>query len=250
MRTLGRTLAVTGAVLVASTGLSACGKEGPTSLNIAAIDVQPDDVVKAVFTGGKKTAEIEQLQGIWVAQKGATAEGAVLLEGGEDRVFPVNAYRIIEGYDQNNPLYGLTKGSGRSMEITDSSGKVWRLTVGNQTFNLAGFYAKVDGDPKIYLITALQVADIISFATGSQFAFPLTAKYREVDRRLEGAAGEGLKDDTPDYHPWLKQVMARNDKELEKVASEIVAAPGSGGNKEGPATRVGPSASLGGGLSE
>jgi hypothetical protein len=171
-----------------------------------------------------------------VPRQGATAQGAVLLEGVEERVFPVNAYRIIEpvnGIDPNNPFYGLAEGSGRAMEVTDSKGKTWKLTVGKPTFNLAGFYAKVEGDPRIFLITSQQVSDIISFATGKQFTFPLTYKYRQVDEKLNEAATEG-KDDTPDYHPWLKQALARDAADLDRISADIQSPVGSG---SGPADK-------------
>lgn len=232
-----RALVVGVAALAASGVLSACGSgDNAIGLDIAAVKVTPGSVMNAKFTAAGQTAEIRKIDDIWVPGKGATAQGAVLLEGVEDRVFPVNAYRIIQprpGVDHNNPIYGLTEGSGRSMEITDSDGKTWRLTVGKPTFNLAGFYAKVDGDPRIFLITSQQVGDIISFATGKQFSFPPTRKFQQVDQKLEAAATEG-KDDTPDYHPWLKQALARDADELDRVSAQVQAAVGSG---SGPADK-------------
>jgi hypothetical protein len=231
-----RALAVGVAVLAASCGLSACGSDKATGLDIAAVKVAPTGVVNVKFTAAGQTAEIRKIDGIWVPGQGATAQGAVLLEGVEDRVFPVNAYRIIEpgpGVDQTNAVYGLTEGSGRSMEVVDSGGRTWKLTIGRPTFNLAGFYAKVDGDPRIFLITSQQVGDIISFATGRQFSFPLTSKYRQVDQKLNEAATEG-QNDTPDYHPWLKQALAKDAADLDRVSASIISPIGSG---SGPADK-------------
>lgn len=253
MHSTVRALAVGAAVLAASCGLSACGSSKATGLDIAAVKVTPSGVVNAKFTAAGQTAEIRKIDDIWVPGQGATAQGAVLLEGVEERVFPVNAYRIIEpgpGIDQNNAIYGLTEGSGRSMQVTDSAGKTWKLTVGKPTFNLAGFYAKVDGDPRIFLITSQQVSDIISFATGRQFSFPLTYKYRQVDEKLNEAATEG-QDDTPDYAPWLKQALARTPEDLDRVSAEIISPIGSGSgpaDKGAPKGNYGPSQPQGGGL--
>lgn len=232
-----RALVVGVAALAASGVLSACGTDdNARTVDIAAVKVTPGSVVNAKFTAAGQTAEIRKIDDIWVPGQGATAQGAVLLEGSEDRVFPVNAYRIIHprpNVDHSNPIYGLVEGSGRSMEVTDASGKTWRLTVGKPTFNLAGFYAKVDGDPRIFLITSQQVGDIISFATGKQFSFPATRKFQQVDQKLREAATEG-QDDTPDYHPWLKQAMARDAEELDAVSASVQAVAGSG---SGPADK-------------
>ena len=61
----------------------------------------------------------------------------------------------------------------------------------------------------------------------------MTRKYQQVDQKLNEAATEG-QDDTPDYHPWLKQALARNAQELDQVSADIQAAVGSG---SGPADK-------------
>ena len=110
------------------------------------------------------------------------------------------------------------------MHVVDTDGKEWHLSVGKPSFNQAGYYAKVDGDPRVYLIISKTVSDIISIANGKLFEFDPIDKIKFVDTYFNRAAKEGTKgNETPDYDPWLKQVLAARsgDKDqLHKVARE------------------------------
>jgi len=197
---------------LAISGLSGCGDDtGP--LNIAAIDLAPTEVTTVTFTAQGKTATMTQDGGLWTQGTGATVQAATMLTTTADRFFPLNAYRIVANANNSDPAYGLTTpnavkdcGAVCSVSASDSKGHTWKLTVGKPSFNKAGFYARVDGDPKLYLITQTTVADIISEATGQDFQFPESEKYREVDRKLN-EVGED-KGDASDYDPYLIQVLA------------------------------------------
>ena len=193
-------------------GLSACGGDtGP--LNIAAIDLAPAQVATVTFTAKSHTATMTQDGGLWTPGSGATVQAATMLTTTADRFFPLNAYRIVANANNADPAYGLTTpnavpecGEVCSVSASNAQGHSWKLTVGKPSFNKAGFYARVDGDPRLYLITQTTVADIISEATGQDFQFPESEKYREVDKKLNEVGDD--KGTVSDYDPYLVQVLA------------------------------------------
>jgi hypothetical protein len=258
-----RALAVlVGLVLVAG-GLSACGEDGSSGLNVAAIDVPADKVATVTFTAGTKTATFEVRDGLFYPAAGATAESATLLNA-SDTTFPVLAYRIMDDADLATPDYGLVSiapavgrpagcGAGCGMTVQASDGSVHKLRVGARTFNSAGFYATVEGDPRVFLLISATVAQIISLATGRPFAFPKTAQELELEatqaRLAEEAAGRGAPE--ANYDPYLRQVLAaeqdRKAAQGGKPGGALVRAatstqdqpggrggPGSGGPSAGP----------------
>lgn len=220
-RRLTRTLLTALAVLVASAGLSGCGKSATETKNIAAIDLVPGKVERAVFNDGTTSAEIRRVDGDWLPGKNGTVESIAILGAAEDRLFPVNAYRIIDTVkdrvNQDDPNYGLNTPARWSIDVVDTNGKDWHLSVGKPTFNQAGYYAKVDGDPRVYLIISKTVSDIISIAHGQLFEFDPIDKIKFVDRYFAQAANEGQDGQLPDYDPWLKQVLAAQSGDPEKL---------------------------------
>lgn len=199
--------------------LSACGG-GSAPVNIAAIPVAQEAVDSVTFSASGRTATLRVLDGTWTPAQGATVQAATMLTAGADRYFPLNSYRIMEDINQNDPLYGL---SGQpspvaecrpecSMSVTDTAGKTWKLVIGGRTFN-GGFYGKVEGDPRVFLITKETVAGIISEAIGKDFSFPASAAIRRVEQELQGndpTTGQ-KKADLPDYDPFLRQVLAAEE---------------------------------------
>jgi hypothetical protein len=219
---LPRALVAVVAAVAATAGLSACGDDVAPTANIAAIDVRPDDVDRVVFTDAARSAEIKRIDGDWLPGQGSAIESIALLDAAEDRLFPVNAYRIIdkvgpEPVDQNDPNYGLAKPAPWSIDVYAKGGKKWHLSVGRPTFNQAGYYAKVDGDPKVYLIIAKTVSDIISIANGKVFEFEAIDKIQAVDRKFDDVAKEGKEGDLPDYDPWLNQVLAAKSGDMKRL---------------------------------
>jgi hypothetical protein len=206
-------------------GLSGCGV-APHPLDIAAIDVTPDKVVTASFTAQGKTADMKAADGVWSPSNGVSVQSATMLSTIQDRVFPLNAYRILSGVNQNDVAYGLSGqnnsgpdcGAVCTISAVDTAGKTWKLTVGAPTFNGAGFYAKVDNDPRVFLITQQTVADIITEALGKDFSFPENAKYKKVDDALN-LVGED-KNTGPDLDPYLLQVLAADQSEQSVKAGQ------------------------------
>lgn len=212
-----------GLVLVAG-GLSACGEDGASRVNVAAIEVPAERVATVTFTAGSKTATFEGRDGLFHPAAGATAESATLLNA-SDTTFPVLAYRIMDAADVATPDYGLVStapatvpatarpaecGAGCAMTVTATDGSIHKLRVGARTFNSAGFYATVEGDPRVFLLISATVAQIISLATGRPFAFPKTAQELKLEatqaRLAEEAQGRGAPE--ANYDPYLRQVLA------------------------------------------
>jgi hypothetical protein len=205
-------------------GLSGCGvKQHP--LDIAAIDLSPEKVVTASFTAQGKTADIKVSDGVWSPSNGASVQAATMLSTIQDRVFPMNAYRILSGVNQSDPAYGLDEqnvsgsdcGAVCSITVVDNKNKSWKLTVGKPTFNTAGFYAKVDGDPRVFLVTQQTVADIITEAIGKDFSFPENEKYKKVDAALNM---DDRDHDAPELDPYLIQVLAADQSEESAQAGQ------------------------------
>lgn len=215
-----RILSVLVGVALMIGGLSACGDDESTGVDIAAIDVPAEQVATVTFTAGTRSATFEVRDGLFYPAAGATAESATLLNA-SDATFPVNAYRIMDDADLATPDYGLVStsrtagrpaecGAGCSMTVTDTDGTVHTLRVGARTFNSAGFYATVEGDPRVFLLISATVAQIISLATGRSFAFPKTRQELELEatqaRLAEEAQGRGAPE--ANYDPYLRQVLA------------------------------------------
>jgi hypothetical protein len=220
MKRVARTVVTAVSVVLTSSLLTACGGQDEASENIAAINVRPDQVQRVIFTDGDVSTEIRRVDDDWLPGKNIAraVESIALLGTAEDRLFPTNAYRIMEDVDQNDPNYGLNRDAERTIEVFDTDGKRWRLSVGRPSFNQAGYYAKVDGDPRVYLIISKTVSDIISIANGKLFEFDPIDKIKFVDTYFDRAAREGTKgNETPDYDPWLNQVLAARSGDKAKL---------------------------------
>lgn len=201
-------------------GLSACGDDSPHGVDIAVIDVPADRVASVTFTAAGKSATFEGKDGTFLPGPGATAESATYLNA-SDVTFPVNAYRTMTEADPTTPDFGLVAvkgsaappkecGAGCSMSVTSTAGVTKKLTVGAQTFNYAGFYGAVEGDPRVFLLISATVAQIISMATGHPFSFPKTQQELQLEATQAQLADEaqGRGSAEANYDPYLRQVLA------------------------------------------
>lgn len=218
MRT--RLLHVFPLLALAIAGLSACGGDDSSGVTVAVIDVPAERISTVTFTAGAKSASFEGQDGLFLPGPGATAESATLLNASSS-TFPVNAYRTLDEADPATPDFGLVStagaapripecGTGCSIVLTATDGSTYRLSVGARTFNSAGFYATLEGDPRVYLLISATVAQMISLANGRPFAFPPTRQEQELvdtqERLAEEAAGRGAPE--ANYDPYLRQVLA------------------------------------------
>jgi len=219
-----------------ASGLSACGDDGPKGVDIAVIDVPAEKVASATFTAAGKSATFEGKDGTFLPGPGATAESATLLNASEV-TFPVNAYRTMDGVDQATPDFGLVSasakagppkecGTGCALSITSTDGVTKKLKVGAQTFNFAGFYATVEGDPRVFLLISATVAEIISMASGKPFSFPKTQQELQLETKQAQLADEAQGRGSPEanYDPYLRQVLAaEQDKKAAKEGKPATA---------------------------
>lgn len=217
-----RALALLAGCTLLAGGLSACGGDEDPKVATVVIDVPEERIARVTFTAGATSATFETRDGVFVPGPGGSAESATLLNASNE-TFPLLAYRIMDDADLATPDFGLVPtstgpatlrakecGTGCSIALTATDGTTYKLTVGNRTFNSAGFYATVDADPRVFLLISGTVAQIISFATGRAFAFPPTRQEQELaDKQAqlaEEAAGRGSPE--ANYDPYLRQVLA------------------------------------------
>lgn len=231
--------------------LSACGGGAKTE-DIAVIDVAPAAVESVTFIASGNSATLRAVDGIWTPAAGATVQAATQLTASSDRFFPLNTYRTLEGLNQNDPAYGLAGQNPAApkecqpvcaISVTDTAGKTWKLTVGAPTFN-GGFYGKLEGDPRVFLLTKVTVAGIVSQAIGKDFAFPESAQIRKIDKTLQGLDEAGRKKaEAPDYDPYLRQVLAAEQAEAAKKAGgtggEAVLLKAAGSTQDQPGAKDG-----------
>lgn len=212
---------VLGAPLLVA-GLSACGGASQR-LEVAAVDVTPEMVHEVTFTAQGRTATMKLDDGLWTPGPGATVQAATMLTTTADRLFPFLTYRIMTDVNQADPAYGFAAPNSSTPECgavcavkVSTKGRTWNLTVGAATFNKAGFYAKVDGDPRTFLITQKEVSDIISEATGLDFEFPESEKYRKIDAALNDE--NSARATTFEFDPYLVQVLASQEADESEKA--------------------------------
>lgn len=216
-----RSLAAATGLALAVLALSGCGSDARTG-SIAAIDVQPGQVASVTFTADGRTATFTGRDGGFEPAAGADREFATELSTVSGRLFPLNSYRILSDVDVAEPAYGLLAatagaglrpdecGSGCSMQVRSLGGRTWRVSVGGRSFNSAGYYATVEGDPKVYLLIAQSVSDMITFATGRRFEFPPTQQLQELEvktAQLDELA-QGQVRAEADQDAFLRQVLA------------------------------------------
>ncbi len=220
----GRAVALLAGLVVMAGGLTGCGDDDSTGIDAVVIDVPAERIASVTFIAGAKSATFEGRDGVFVPGPGGSAESATLLNA-SSVTFPVLAYRIMSNADLATPDFGLVSstasavtaasrpkecGTGCSIVIHATDGSVHKLSVGARTFNSAGFYATVEGDPRVFLLISGTVAQIISLATGRSFAFPPTEQEQELAdtqaRLAEEAAGRGSPE--ANYDPYLRQVLA------------------------------------------
>lgn len=105
--------------------------------------------------------------------------GSLLLEGGEDLVFDAEklsylyvctcnmlAMSKVENPSDDLSTYGLDKGKGGSyFEVTDTSGKVYTVYIGDLLPTGAAYYCKYEDKPHIYVISTLLESTVLSGKT-------------------------------------------------------------------------------------
>ena len=116
------------------------------------------NTVYARFEGGGKVTEIERpkLGDSWSVKQ--PVSGAADRTSVEYDVNSINSIKIVNTVDRPGDLaqYGLDK-PHVAVTCRLGSGASYNLTVGGKSFDGSAYYAQKQGDPKVYVISAVEV---------------------------------------------------------------------------------------------
>ena len=180
-----------------------CGGGGGRSAAPTLLDVRPSAVRHLVVTAGSQRAEFTQTTDrVWRAGHGASDEGAALLLGAEERLFPLRGYRRIRA-DGRDPAFGLIAPAA-TLTVDTGQGPARTVVIGAATFNRGGFYARLGDSGDVFLLARSVLADVRSLAEGRPVTLPQVEDARikqlldDNDRPVAGAAADS---------PWLRQAV-------------------------------------------
>lgn len=206
-----------GLLLVAGvlTGMVACGpvddveqfRELQNQLDAKArrvfsvVGVPVDSVARVTVEHGSSRVQLIRSEGgLWAPGKGATPQIAALMFEAESSVLPLRAYRrfSVEHFD---PAYGLDAPT-ITFTVESSAGRRFVVRLGEATPTRGGYYAQLDGDPRVYAVIAQAYKDLLSVATGVRFFDPLPQEV--IDAFEDVVATEDPEEVT---NPWLGQIL-------------------------------------------
>jgi hypothetical protein len=193
---------VTGPLAAVLIATAACGAAPAKPAAPTLLDVAPAAVQRVVIDSGGRHAEFTQNGNrVWRAGTGGTDEGAALLLGAEERLFPLRAYRQMH-LDPADPALGLA--APAALLTVDAGGGAPRtIAVGAATFNGGGFYARIGNEGDIFLVPRSVLADLRSLVEGRPVVLPQIedAKIKQVYEDNEKQAA------TPTESPWVSQAL-------------------------------------------
>lgn len=123
-------------------------------------------------------------------------------------LFPLRSYRRL-AVDGDDPAFGLSD-STLAVSVRTAAGGDWRVVLGAATFSGGGHYARLDGDPHVYVVIPKVVDSLKSVALGEKID-------RGIDPRFAAALNELqlVTTEEGDLNPWLAQVLDYEDREDE-----------------------------------
>jgi cold shock CspA family protein len=195
-------LAAGASLLVPGCGGGGGGGAGPSAAPTL-LDVRPAAVRHLVVTAGAQQAAFTQATGrVWRAGQGASDEGAALLLGAEERLFPLRGYRRMR-VDGRDPAFGLIAPAA-TLTVDTGRGPARTVVIGAATFNGGGFYARLGGTDDVFLVARSVLADLRSLAEGRAVMLPQVEDAR-IKQVLDDNAG-------PVAHPaadgpWVRQAV-------------------------------------------
>lgn len=176
-----------------------------------ALTATPEDVSAVVVETAGDSAHVVRMGDRWRPAAGSALGSASQIDAVEHDLLPLQAYRSLK-LDHDNPVYGLSD-PWVTMHVFETDGDRYRLDVGAETFNRAGFYARRDNERTAYLLVRDSVAAMLSVARGERVALP-----DPTDLRIEQAVRNPSSDEsggkTPDAataggsaDAWLQQSL-------------------------------------------
>ena len=189
---------VLGALLVGG----GCGSATDRPAAPTVLDVELATVRRiAVVAAGRRAEFLQTAERVWRPAAGATEEGAALLLGAEERLFPLRGYRRLY-VDAADPAFGLAEPAA-TLTVETGDGETREVIVGAATFNGGGFYARLGGHgDAVYLLARSVLADLRSLAEGRPVLLPGVedaAIDQALDEHDKSVAGE------PGESPWVRQ---------------------------------------------
>ena len=191
-----------GAVVVAGLGVgrSLLSPSGPVARSDAfpLADVRPADVRSLeVRTGAGRVVVGRDETGAWQPGQGTPPASATLTYESQGLLFPFRAYRRLQ-IGAQSPEVGLSEPQFQ-VEITEAGGRRAQIDIGKANFIGAGFYARLNSDPQVYLVARGTVDVLRSVASGQRFETPRSAK--------ETALLNDAPDDSDPSGPWQRDAV-------------------------------------------
>ncbi len=171
-------------------------EESQTIWEVLPLRADEVDGVAVEFEG--RVAEVARLgPGRWLADD---AVAASLMFDLERVLFPLRSYRQLS-VDGDDPAFGLAD-STLDVTVQTAAGERWRVSFGTETFSGGGHYARLEGDPHVYVVIPTVVDSLKSVALGEKIN-------RGIDPRFAAALNELqlVTVEEEDLNPWLAQVL-------------------------------------------
>lgn len=174
---------------------------GPTSPGVfTVIDLTPTEVHRlSVESAGRRVALVRSSAATWLAEPGTSELVSGLMAERETEVLPLHAYRRLDA-DPERPDFGLVDPE-LIVRIQDSAGVEQVVSVGVATFSEAGYYARLQGDPHVYLLVRRSVDDLRSLVRGERVNAPRSEVETAILNENPDADPEEV------TNPWLAQVL-------------------------------------------
>lgn len=174
---------------------------GPASPGVfSVVDLTPAQVHRlSVEAGAQQVAVVRSSAATWLAGPGTSEIVSGLLAERESEVLPLQAYRRLDA-DPDRPDFGLIDPE-LVVRVQDAAGAEQTVSVGVVTFSGAGYYARRQGDPHVYLLVRRSVDDLRSLVRGERVNSPRTQLETEILSESPDADPEEV------TNPWLAQVL-------------------------------------------
>ena len=120
-------------------------------------------------------------------------------------LFPLLSYRRLS-VDGDDPAFGL-RDSTLGVSVHAAAGDRWRVSFGAETFSGGGHYARLDGDPHVYVVIPKVVDSLKSVALGEKVDRGIDPRFAAALNELQLVTAE-----EGDLNPWLAQVLDHEDR--------------------------------------
>lgn len=214
-RVVAMGLALAAIVAVGISGCSSGGDDGPENSAAPAADAPTGPATPGVFSvvdlapaqvhrlsvesKDRHVALVRTAAATWLAEPGTPEVVSGLLAERETEVLPLQAYRRLDT-DPDRPDFGLVDPEF-VVRVQDAAGVEQAVSVGGVTFSGAGYYARRQGDPHVYLLVRRSVDDLRSLVRGERVNSPRTQLETEILSESPDADPEEV------TNPWLAQVL-------------------------------------------